>query len=187
MSQEEQLVILLKKSPKEAIPVLYDKYGGNLYGILLSILKDEEDAQEALQQSFIKIWQKAALYDPDKSKLFTWLLSISRHTALDLLRKKGRTVQREIRMDLSDVYNKEGKELKPELMDMRDHIMTLEIKYQNVLEALYFQGMTQKEASEALELPLGTIKTRLRIAMRELRRIFGAETLALLALISSIR
>ncbi|NND95160.1 MAG: sigma-70 family RNA polymerase sigma factor [Flavobacteriales bacterium] len=184
---EEKIIVLLKENPKKAIPLLYDNYSASIYGILLGILKDEDDAQEVLQQSFIKYWKKAANYDNKKSKLFTWLISIARNGAIDKLRQTGRKMQREIRMDLSDVYNVKGEGINPEVLDLRKHVQGLDTKYQEVLEALYFQGMTQQEASEALNIPLGTVKTRFRIAMRELREIFGVDTLSLLILLSVIK
>ena len=186
-NREEQIISLLASNPKEAIPILYDDYSANIYGVLLSILDDETEAQEVLQKSFIKYWKKAANYDPKKSRLFTWLISIARNTAIDQLRQTGRKVQREIRTDLSDVYNVKGEELKPELLDVRKHVQGLDPKYQEVLEALYFKGMTQAEASEALEIPLGTVKTRFRIAMRELREVFGVDTLTLLMLLNLMK
>ncbi len=90
-------------------------------------------------------------------------------------------------MDLSNVYNLRGESINPDIIDIRKQGQGLDEKYQMVLEALYFQGMTQKEASEALELPIGTVKTRFRIAIRELRKVFNVDTLGVLMLLNLLK
>jgi len=171
-SIEKQIVNLLSERPKEAIPLIYNHYGSSLYGMINAMLGNEAEAQDVLQESFIKYWRNADKYDAEKAKLYTWLLRIARNTALDKLRSKGRKAKHEIRMPFTDVCNESDLGISPDLVDMRKQLGTLDIKYQEVLQALYFEGMTQQEASETLNLPLGTIKSRLRIAIRELRSIF---------------
>ncbi|NND95068.1 MAG: sigma-70 family RNA polymerase sigma factor [Flavobacteriales bacterium] len=186
MSLEKEIIELLRSDAKAAIPMIYDHYADNLYGVLMSILGDEDDAQEVLQESFIKYWKKAATYDARKSRLFTWLLNIARNGAIDHLRKRGRKIKREIQADVSDVYNVSVEGIDPDTMDMRKQIGTLDIKQQLVLEALYFKGMTQQEASEALDMPLGSVKTSLRLAMRELRKIFNVDIMTIALILKAL-
>lgn len=184
---EQHIISLLFTDPKAAIPLIYDHYADSLYGVILSIVGKEEDAQDVLQGSMVKYWKKASSYDPEKAKLFTWLLNIARNGAIDVYRSRGRKQDKEIRMDLSNVYNLRGESINPDIIDIRKQVQGLDEKYQMVLEALYFQGMTQQEASEALELPIGTVKTRFRIAIRELRKVFNVDTLGVLMLLNLLK
>jgi RNA polymerase sigma-70 factor (ECF subfamily) len=170
---EKHIVELLQERNEKAISLLYEHYGDTLYGVANKVLRDEELAQDVLQESFVKIWKKSDSYDPTKAKLFTWLFRITRNTAIDKLRSVNTKADKEIQMDVSNVYNLGVDSIRPELMDVKENLDKIESKYQIVLEALFFQGMTQQEASEELDIPLGTIKSRLKIGLRELKKIYG--------------
>ena len=177
---EKHIVELLQERNDKAISLLYDNYGDTLLGVAKKVVRSDDLAQDVLQESFVKIWKKSDSYDPSKAKLFTWLFRITRNTAIDKLRSVNTKTDKEIQIDVSDVYNIGVESTKPELMDIREHLDKIEDKYQVVLDALFFQGMTQQEASEELDIPLGTIKSRLKIGLRELRKIYGPVTLTLL-------
>jgi RNA polymerase sigma-70 factor (ECF subfamily) len=170
---EKHIVELLQERNEKAISLLYEHYGDTLYGVAHKVVRNEELAQDVLQESFVKIWKKSDTYDSSKAKLFTWLFRITRNTAIDKLRSVNTKTDKEIQMDVSDVYNLGVDSIKPEFMDVRENLEKIEEKYQIVLDALFFQGMTQQEASEELDIPLGTIKSRLKIGLRELRKIYG--------------
>lgn len=170
---EKHIVELLQERDEKAISLLYDNYGDTLYGVAYKVLKDEELAQDVVQESFIKIWKKSDSYDPTKAKLFTWLFRITRNTAIDKLRSVKTKTDKEVQIDVSDVYNLGVRGIAPELIDVKENLNKIEAKYKIVLEALFFEGMTQQEASEELDIPLGTIKSRLKIGLRELRKIYG--------------
>ncbi|MBT8299010.1 MAG: sigma-70 family RNA polymerase sigma factor [Maribacter sp.] len=174
---EKHIVELLQERNDKAISLLYEHYGDTLYGVAKKVVRDEELAQDVLQESFVKIWKKADTYDATKAKLFTWLFRITRNTAIDKLRSVNTKSDKEIQMDVSDVYNLGVENIKPELIDVRDNLDKIENKYQIVLEALFFHGMTQQEASDELDIPLGTIKSRLKIGLRELKKIYGSTLL----------
>jgi RNA polymerase sigma-70 factor (ECF subfamily) len=89
------------------------------------------------------------------------------------LRSINTKTEREIQIDISNVYNVGIQSTRPELLDVRENLYKIDNKYQIVLDALFFQGMTQQEASEELDIPLGTIKSRLKIGLRELKKIYG--------------
>jgi RNA polymerase sigma-70 factor (ECF subfamily) len=182
---EKHIVELLGERNEKAISLLYDHYGDTLFGVAYKVVRDEDLAQDVLQESFVKIWKKSDTYDSSKAKLFTWLFRITRNTAIDKLRSSNTKMEKEIQMDVSDVYNLGIESIKPEFLDVRENLEKIEQKYQIVLDALFFQGMTQQEASDELDIPLGTIKSRLKIGLRELRKIYGS-TSALLAFIISI-
>jgi RNA polymerase sigma-70 factor (ECF subfamily) len=170
---EKHIVELLQERNDKAISLLYEHYGDTLYGVAYKVVRDEELAQDVLQESFVKIWKKSDSYDATKAKLFTWLFRITRNTAIDKLRSINTKTEREIQIDISNVYNVGIQSTRPELLDVRENLYKIDNKYQIVLDALFFQGMTQQEASEELDIPLGTIKSRLKIGLRELKKIYG--------------
>ncbi|MGB5645620.1 RNA polymerase sigma factor [Muriicola sp.] len=182
---EKHIVELLQERNDKAISLLYDHYGDTLFGVAYKVVKDEELAQDIVQESFVKIWKKSDTYDPSKAKLFTWLFRITRNTAIDKLRSVKTKTDKEIQIDNSNVYKIGVDSIRPELMDIQENLDKIESKYQIVLDALFFQGMTQQEASEELDIPLGTIKSRLKIGLRELKKIYGS-SLALLALLTLV-
>lgn len=174
---EKHIVSLLAKKDDKAISLLYDHYADTLYGVAFKIVKDENLAQDILQDSFIKIWKKAGSYDSSKAKLFTWLFRITRNTAIDKLRNIANKWDKEVQMGFSDVYSARFNGINPEFLDIQQNLEKIEVKYKIVLDALFFKGMTQREASEELNIPLGTIKSRLKIGLRELRKIYDTTTM----------
>ncbi|MEL6987020.1 MAG: sigma-70 family RNA polymerase sigma factor [Bacteroidota bacterium] len=176
---EQNIIQALLRKEKRAIELIYDNYSDALYGIVFRIIKDEGIAQDVMQEGFIKVWKYAEKYDPKKAKLFTWLLQIFRNTALDKLRSIKSKGKHEIQTDNTLVYDNRRSHYNPDVMDIGKHLGSLEQKYVDVVDALFYKGMTQKEASEFLQLPIGTIKTRLKIALRELRKIFSEKEMIL--------
>ncbi|TRZ41442.1 RNA polymerase sigma factor [Robertkochia solimangrovi] len=174
---ERNIVELLKNRDDKGMAMLYDHYGDTLFGVALKITKDEDLAKDVLQLSLMKIWKKIDTYDNSKSKLFTWMFRITRNTAIDKIRSANLKSDQEIQIEVSDVYNLGVESVNPDHIDIRKHLNSLDAKYKIVMEALFFEGLTQQEASEALDIPLGTIKSRLKIGLRELRRIFDPATL----------
>lgn len=170
---EINIMNLLIEKDEKGMAMLYDYYGDALYGIAYKITRDEELAKDALQEGLVKIWKKAHTYDAKKAKLFTWLYRIIRNTAIDKVRNHNIKAEQEIQQDISNVYNISVDAIKPEHIDVEKHLASLDAKYQIILDALFFKGMTQQEASEALNVPLGTVKSRLKIGLRELRKIFN--------------
>ena len=180
---EKHIVELLREGNEKAISLLYEHYGDTLYGVALKVVQNEAMAQDVMQESFVKIWKKAHTYDASKAKLFTWLFRITRNTAIDKLRSVSTKSDKEIQIDVSDVYTIGVEGVRPEFLDMEKQLEKIEPKYREVLEALFFDGMTQQEASEELDIPLGTIKSRLKIGLRELRKIYGPAVMILNILI----
>ncbi len=179
--EEKTILKLISEKSDLALSKLYDLYAGALYGMILPIAKDEKLAQDILQETFIKIWTKIDSYDPNKAKLFTWMYQIGRNTAIAAHRKKAKIHTENIQNLINNVSSSKAGSLqqKNELHQMMDK---LEPKYQKVVRSLFLEGMTQKELSEETGIPLGTIKTRLRIALRELRFLYN-EPIVLILLI----
>ncbi|GAB5564331.1 MAG: sigma-70 family RNA polymerase sigma factor [Winogradskyella sp.] len=170
---EQQIIKYLKTGDQRAINLLYENYSNSLYGVILKITINEEIAQDALQETFVKVWKNASKYDAKKAKLFTWLFRIARNTAIDKLRSFNNRYQKEVQIDTSNVYILPTSNLNQDVLDIREHVEKLEEKYQIVLNALFFEGMTQQEASDELNIPLGTIKSRLKIGLRELKKVYN--------------
>jgi RNA polymerase sigma-70 factor (ECF subfamily) len=171
-SIEEHIIAYLQDGDKRALNLLYENYSSSLYGVILKITQNEEIAEDALQETFIKVWRNSGKYDPSKAKLFTWLFRIARNTAIDKLRSFNNRYHKEVQIDKSNVYILPTGNLNQDVMDIKEHVGRLEEKYRIVLEALFFEGMTQQEASDELGIPLGTIKSRLKIGLRELRKVY---------------
>ncbi len=172
---EDEIVGLLNQGDKRAMSLLYEYYGDALFGVISKVLSDPDLAQDALQETFIKVWKKAKTYDSKKAKLFTWLYRIAYNTAIDKVRSYNNKVGKEIQIDASDVYTLTGDSLNQDVLDIQKHLSSIDEKYQIVLNALFFEGMTQQEASNELDIPLGTIKSRLKIGLRELKKIYDPE------------
>ena len=182
MAQSESYITeLLRSGDKKAMAYIYDKWADPLYGVIFNICKDEEVAKDVLQDTFVKIWEKSDSYDPAKSKLFTWIYQIARNKAIDAYRKtKKRETEKIQKADTAVSHMKSDKSLYHS--ELNRYIGRLDIKYQEVLQALFFEGMTQAEMSEKTGIALGTIKTRLRIALRELREVYNEPSIVILIL-----
>ncbi len=170
---EQHIVELLKAQDERAIGLLYDHYADALFGVAIKVTKDEVLAQDVLQESFVKIWKNASKYDVSKARLFTWLFRVVQNTAIDAVRSRQRKTSKEIQIQDSNVYHIPTTKFAIEHLDIAAHASGLEDKYRVVIDALFFQGMTQQEASDELKIPLGTVKSRLKIGLRELRKLFG--------------
>jgi RNA polymerase sigma-70 factor (ECF subfamily) len=185
---ESQIVEMLHQNDKRVIAIIYDQYAPSLYGVVFRIVQSEDVAQDVMQDAFVKVWKKGTTYNSSKGTLFTWLLNITRNTAIDKLRSAGfRNSGKNQSID-NLVYNKvSSRGTNPDEIGVKDLLNDLDEKYREVVDMIYFRGFTQKEVSEELNIPLGTVKTRLRIALRELRGIFEVTgTVVLLFLINSI-
>lgn len=164
----------MKQRDEAAFEELYRYYSPALYGVIRKIVRNEEAARDLLQDTFIKIWQRFAAYDPEKGRLFTWLLNIARNTAIDSLRRNQFTQPMPTNETILSVLgNRLEEEINQETMDMADQIRLLDDNQQAILNLVYFFGYTQEEAAQALHIPLGTVKTRIRAALRRLREVYS--------------
>jgi len=169
---ETELVLLLRQRSQSAYGYLYENYSGALRSIIFNIVNDDELANDVLQEVFIKIWRQIDSYDSTKGRLFTWMLNISRNASIDTVRSKSFQNSKQNRELTEDVYRSGGSsEINTDLMGLRKMVHTLKEEYKVLVELAYFQGYTQDEISKSLGIPLGTVKTRLRNALIQLREI----------------
>lgn len=168
MYTENELVRSLVQNDLLAYAYLYEHYSLTLYGYIGKIIKDERMAEDILQEVFVKVWKKIKSYNYKKGSLFTWMLHIARNTAIDFLRMEER--RNEI---YSDKWAMKSAHLSsPAPSDLFELIGILRPERQVIIDMVYFQGYTQEEVALYLNVPLGTIKSRLRTALRELRRLY---------------
>ncbi|MBB5438062.1 RNA polymerase sigma-70 factor (ECF subfamily) [Pedobacter sp. AK017] len=173
---EEELVSALKRRDTVAIQALYDMYSGALLGVISRIVVQTEVAEDLLQEAFIKIWNSADSYDPTKGRLFTWMLNITRNLSIDKLRSKdfknaGKNQDIENNVDFIDAQKEVT--FNADTLGVKDMVNALKPEFNAVLNMVYFKGYTHIEAAEELNLPLGTVKTRIRMAIMELRKNFN--------------
>jgi RNA polymerase sigma-70 factor, ECF subfamily len=172
---EEQLVSLLQQRDQQAFSYLYDHYAGALNGIISRMVDQPQLAEDILQDAFIKIWNNFSQYDASKGRLFTWMINLTRNLAIDTLRSKGYKNQQKISTDENSVSNYQDKSHLPEKFDvigLRKQLTHLKPDHRNLIDLAYFSGFTQDEIAKQLGIPLGTVKTRMRAAIMELRKMF---------------
>ncbi|UKJ08337.1 RNA polymerase sigma factor [Solitalea lacus] len=173
---EEELVTGLKQKQKLAIEALYNMYSAALNGIIFRIVQSEEESNDILQEVFLKIWNNATQYDTSKGRLFTWMANIARNQAIDHLRSKSfRNESKNLELDnsVSTIDLLTSISLSPEHVGIKDLLLNLKPEQKIIVEMIYFQGFKQSEVAEELNIPLGTVKTRLRMAIMELRKFFN--------------
>lgn len=170
--KEEDIVRLLHQKDEQVMAVLYEKYSIALFGVIHRMLTDQKLAEEQLQECFLKIWNYADKYDPQKGRLFTWMLQIARNTAIDATRTKRFKQEQKIQnleKSVSIIERSNPVKFNTDQIGIRELVEKLNTKYALIIDTIYFRGYTQAEAAEELDLPLGTVKTRVRKALRLLK------------------
>jgi RNA polymerase sigma-70 factor (ECF subfamily) len=172
-----ELVIQLKTKSTVAFSNLYDSYAPALYGITFRMVRNREIAEELLQDTFIKIWKHIDTYDPAKGTLFTWMLNVTRNTCKDYFRSKQHHYQIFVSgndLEQIDVINNPMQMCYQEQSrDSYQMTQTLELKYKEIIDLVYIYGYSQEEVSKMLQIPLGTIKTRSRTALKIIRQLYS--------------
>ena len=167
---EQELVALLKQKDGQAFSYLYDNYSGALLGVIGAIIPDREVANDILQTVFVNIWRKSDTYDPEKGRLFTWMLNIARNAAIDELRSKG---YRDSQKNKPISGNEElpGVTTGPAVNDvgLKKVIGRMKEEWRTLIDLSYFQGFTHEEIARMTGIPLGTVKTRIRSALIQLK------------------
>lgn len=168
----DTLVARLKNGDESAFSEMYDRYCGALNGVIVRIVRDGEASQDVLQDSFIKVWKNIQSYDSSKGSFFTWMLNIARNTSIDALRKLKREGKSENQNWENSVDVIGTVQQNVNTIGLSKLVEQLPVEQRMMIEYQYFNGYTQQEVADELEMPLGTVKTRTRLAMRELRKWF---------------
>lgn len=167
----------IRAGNQSGIKAFFHQYGAALNGVISRIVRDERVAEEALQDTLLKVWTKFDQYDEDKSSLYTWSSHIARNTALDKVRLKRYEMMGKTDPIDPLVYEDEERVafLKTEGIDVQRLTSDLDEKYKVVLDKMYLQGYSTSSISDELDIPLGTVKTRLRKAISILRGNLSGE------------
>lgn len=162
---------MLQQRDNQSFSYLYDNYSGALFGIINAIIPDGETVRDVLQEVFVNIWKKIDLYDPSKGRLFTWMMNVARNAAIDKLRSrsyqestKNRSIPEGVdtTIPVAIFQHTDDIGLKKMLTKLKD-------EHRVLIDLSYFQGYTHEEIAKALDIPLGTVKTRIRSALIQLR------------------
>lgn len=177
---EHDLILYLQRGESFALEYIYDHYSSSLYGIILKILHGRREiAEDVLQETLMKVWQNREQYNSVKGSIFTWMLNIARNTAIDKLRSTELNAQAVNRVPLDSVSIDEEVYSKipdyAESANLREILSKLPKEQLQIIELMYFQGYTQSEIAKEFSIPLGTIKSRARLAIESLRHIFSEE------------
>ncbi len=146
-------------------------------GIIYKVIPSQEIAEEVLQDTFVKVWKYAKQYDASKGRLYTWFVNIARNTAIDKVRSAGFRKDQKTDSIENLVYTDSAGAEEANIADsgLRTVINSLDEKYRTLIELVYFQGYSQREIEKEFNIPLGTVKTRLRAAISELRKKLGKD------------
>ena len=164
----------LKNREKIAVEALYDMYSSSLYGVISRIIIDTPTAEDVLQETFVKIWHSFPSYSTEKGRLFTWMINLTRNLTIDTLRSKNYKKQQKISADENSVSNLSNNYSGSERFDtigLRKQLENLKPEQRCIIDLAYFSGYTQDEIAKEIGIPLGTVKTRMRTAIIELRKM----------------
>ncbi len=178
ISKDEALILALCSGSNEGYAALYDRYGDMLFGIILRIVVNHGDAENILQDTFVKIWKRVGTFDPSKARFTTWIINIARNSAIDFTRskiysqrKKNQNIDYLVRTDREPVVQP----LDINTLDIKELAQKLDPGHRQLIDWMYFEGFTQQEISDNYGIPLGTVKTRTRAALMALRKHYQLE------------
>jgi RNA polymerase sigma-70 factor, ECF subfamily len=180
---DERLIRLIAQSQEEALAQLYTRYNRLIFSLALAIVNDRATAEEITLDVFMRVWQKAETYRADQAKVSTWLTHIARHHAIDVLRRRAARLDQYAvhwedaapRAESSGSDPQESIEIALRRERIHAALAQLPADQKQALIMAYFGGFTQQQIAETLKQPLGTIKTRIRLAMQKLREVFQDE------------
>ncbi len=168
--QQDELVVLIKNRDQKAFSFLYDNYSKALFGIIYAIIRDYEETEDLIQNTFIKIWNNFENYDCSKGRLYTWMINIARNVAIDYKRSKiSKNQNQNISNNANEINHIFAEDLSSDTIGLKDVVEKLKNEDLLLIDLAYYKGYTQLEISEKLAIPLGTVKTKMRKALLILR------------------
>lgn len=178
MKQPDGLIERMQNGDEKALSDLYSMYSRALAGVIHAIVKENEATEEVLQDVFTKVWNYRSTYQPGKGRFYTWLLNIARNSAIDRVRSKAYRNQKqnlnpENFVDIVATTNDLNRQT--DAIGLREFVRKLPENCVKLIDLIYFKGYTQADTAEALAMPLGTVKTRMRNCIQKLREAVGIE------------
>ncbi len=175
MATDLALIARIKQRDASALAELYDRYGARVYSLACAILGEAMAAQEVTQDTFIKLWEHPESYRYDDSRFVAWLLMVARHRAIDHLRRERLRSGRTVSIDngsFPEVLDA-AHDVEARWRDLKQVLDALPAEQRDVIVLAYYHGLSQSEIADVLKLPLGTVKTRLRLGMEKLRNVIA--------------
>lgn len=175
---DAELVARLQKRDAQALAELYDRYGRLVYSLIVRVVRDSALAEDLVQETFLRVWNRAQGFDGQRGALGPWLLAVARNRAIDYLRSAGgkeRNAMELEEVDHPSLYTDMERDIlaSDKARQIRAAMEKLSPHQREVIELAYFEGLTQTEMAERMGQPLGTVKTWVRAALKNLREEFG--------------
>ncbi|MDK8193031.1 sigma-70 family RNA polymerase sigma factor [Paenibacillus sp. UMB7766-LJ446] len=178
--EDSRLMRQIAERDASALELLYVRYERAVYSFAYRIVGDPMTAEETVQELFLRVWNNAERYEASQGKLTTWMFAITRNIAVDMLRRKSKSaatssVENETLAAFADEHTNTEEEIerKWEGVRIKEALSQLNGDQQQVIESIYYAGLTQQEVSSRFGIPLGTVKSRVRLAMRQLQKLLA--------------
>ncbi len=175
---DSELVARLQRRDPQALGELYDRYGRLAYSLILRIVRDAGGAEDLVQETFLRVWNRVQGFDAEKGAIGPWLLAVARNRAIDYLRSASGRERNAVEFEETDhpslyVDMERDLLLSDKARRVKAAMDKLSPNYRQVLELAYFEGLSQTEMAERMGQPLGTVKTWVRAALKNLREDLG--------------
>jgi len=174
ISTDRELIARLCQRDARALSELYDLYSTRVYSLAVTILGDTMAAQEVTQDTFMKVWQNPQLYHRDEGRFTGWLLTITRRLAIDHIRHENRRSGKSFSIDDDNFpeLHDPSQDEQARWRELRHILDELPLEQREVIVLAYYRGLSQSDIALYIDIPLGTVKTRLRLGMEKLRVAF---------------
>lgn len=168
---ESELITLIRARRREGFDLLYENYSAVIFGVICRIVTDTTIAEDLMQDVFVRIWRNIDQYEEGKGRLYTWMINITRNVSIDFLRSKEHKNHQKIDSDATERKGIHDNTLIrcTDNIGIQTMVNKLEDKHREVIDTIFFGGYTYAEAAEVLNIPLGTLKTRVRAALQILK------------------
>lgn len=169
---EEEFVLLLKQRDLNAYKDLYDNYSSSMLGVIVRLLGNQTISEEVLQNVFVKIWMGIESYDCTKGRLYTWMINIAINSSIDYSKSKQarqEKITQSIDVSANEINSKNTNWLNTDVIGLKEQVVQLKDDYRVLIDFVYYQGLTHEETAKELDMPLGTVKTRIRAAVSQLK------------------
>jgi RNA polymerase sigma-70 factor, ECF subfamily len=171
---DASVIRAMQAGDRDAVGLLYDRYSSAAYGLAYKITNDATMAEDALQEAFVSIWRQSSRFDPDRGQVRSWLLTIIHHKAIDAVRRRSGRAERALPEGPEELIAARGNpvelaEWSMEAAAVREAIQRIPDDQRRTIEMAYFMGLTHVEIAKVMNVPAGTVKSRLRIGLEKMR------------------
>ena len=170
LGDETQLMRRIRQRDEHALQYLYDQCSRPVYSLALRVLGNTDLAEEVVQDVFMKVWEAPEKWEPNRGALMSWLLTVTRYAAIDRLRREKRRATTEPLEDHTEQAGSDGS--LGETLALNGALGELPAEQRAVIQLAYYQGLTHQDIADVTGIPLGTVKTRLRLGMQKLRVVW---------------